>query len=324
MHNDDNVLSLDAATEDAPAVRRLAWKLLSAAGAPYPEASAALLWPGPTERRRAEAPPAHATLFGDERQVWLDLSHWESTPVTAPLVRLTEVGRALQLLAVGSHGGTEGRNSALQFLRGVTRAPVWRSAYMREPTTLALAEAGGASAAEVQLGPGLIVIAGRSAAGKSTLLRLLSSEESVATIDWGEPVAAAAGSYTLVNLESRVAKALGEGYSVIVIDSFKNLLLAGENLGAGGLSQSFLKQLSTIAAGAAEAGLTVVGTMNLLSMSQQAIGSTLESLRGSVTSTLFLERQATGAPTVTATSRYIEGRQTRRSVGPALITVPVT
>lgn len=307
-------LTLPSVEEGAAGIRRTlaleARQLLAAAGAPGTTYQSCFLWPARPELRRERSPfssvlvarhdPATEDRPADVR-VSLDHDPFEGHFVTAPFAELTATGRALAQL--GQMDGPPGPAwpAARAILAAADVEPLWQPHRVMAPggrvRTLLLE---GSARVPGPLGPGVIVIIGETSSGKTTLLE---GAPEGARVPWGEPTVDAAGRYLFAHLERDISAQLSLGRTLVFVDSIKNLLLTGDNLGAGGLSQAFQAQLSTISAAARRIGVTLVFVLNILTMRSDVLEVVKKSLEGNVTAIIGLDRPGGEAPTAKAVSR---------------------
>lgn len=149
----------------------------------------------------------------------------------------------------------------------------------------------------LKLTPGLNLIIGKSATGKSLLISSLAKELDSTVQEFFEPVPFSRTSMDeLCKLiyDACMQSVLAEGKSnYLFIDSLKGLVYAGgSNLGKGGVSMSMLQQLSDLSAVAAYCNLSLVATINLTSEDAEVFNNFVEAATGSVTNLIVLNSQA--------------------------------
>ena len=139
----------------------------------------------------------------------------------------------------------------------------------------------------VQIFPGLIVVIGATATGKSSVLRGhatnsntgLSGVLGAGVIDYGEP----AGTMSAYGL-NQLARQIGYGLSAqraVIVDSLKQLLLTSrDNLGTGGLSGVLNAQMSDWSSTLAKHGRSMVVTINPLGVREDAIEEYIKTVEG--------------------------------------------
>lgn len=150
------------------------------------------------------------------------------------------------------------------------------------------------------LHPGATVVIGSTGVGKTRFLSWLSAKMDWPLRDWSEPVVQSARACVPL-LAGYVQRAHSGGG--VIVDSLKEMLLVGSNLGKGGLSKALSKLLGDITAIAALQEGYCVFSVNPFDMDEADVPTFANSLSASTMATIHL----TGA-----TKTHVIGRMRTR------------
>lgn len=163
--------------------------------------------------------------------------------------------------------------------------------------------------------PGVWAVVAGTGQGKSTLVsgrrdgvgaaHSLSALLRAPVINYGEPTPRQ-HAFTMAGLVSVLGRQLND-HDVVIVDSAKQLLLSSNsNLGKGGLSLAFQREMSFLSSALAYVGKTVIFTVNPLGLDDESSRAFINALEG-VAETIMVPTRLSGADTVGVSVRSRTG-----------------